>query len=35
VNGNLATTVSEIVNKTDFEVEAWIPERPQPLLTHK
>jgi hypothetical protein len=34
-NENWATTVSEIVNETDFEGDAWIRQRPQPLLTHK
>jgi uncharacterized membrane protein len=34
-NENWATTVSEIINETDFEGDAWIRQRPQPLLTHK
>ena len=35
VNENLATTLSEIVNETDSKGDAWIRQRPQPLLTHK
>jgi hypothetical protein len=35
VNENSATTVSEIVNDTDFAGDAWIRQRPQPLLTQK
>ena len=35
VNENWATTVSEIINETDSEGEAWIRQHPQPLLTRK
>jgi hypothetical protein len=35
VDENYATTMSEIVNKTDSEDDAWIRQRPQPLLNQK
>jgi len=34
VNENLATSVFEIVNETDFKGDAWIRQRQQPVLTH-
>jgi hypothetical protein len=35
VKENWATTISKIINKTDYKGDAWIRQGPQPLLTLK
>ena len=35
INESWATAVSEIINETDYKGDAWIRERPLPLLTQK